>query len=144
MFAQCDPDDIDRVNELYDLAWLIKVSTAMLQCDTEDRARVQELVRWAQNLRNENDWQSSIPLGWNLKQQQYVGPRPSDEERQRFVDYAWYMNHNQPRTKWDPEKEKRYNDAAVVVFAFKEKYPNFPRRFLPSLCYLAPRYEINA
>lgn len=130
MFAKCDPEDADRVKELYELAWLIKVSTAMIQCDVKDQARVQEVVRWAQDIKNENDWQRPIPLGWNLKQQQYIGPVPSDEERQRFVDYAWLMDHNKVSRAWDAEKEKGYNEAVAVVFDFKEKYPDFPRMLL--------------
>lgn len=130
MFEQCDPEDKERVKELYELAWVIKVSTAMVQCDIQDQARVQQLVRWAQDFRSENDWQCPTPLGWNLKQQQYVGPRPSDEERQRFVDYAWQMNQNKDIKTLDNEGKRRYDKAALKVFTFKKNYPGFPRRFL--------------
>lgn len=130
MFEECDPEDKDRVKELYELAWVIKLSTAMVQCDMRDQARIQQLVQWAQNFRSENDWQRPTPLGWNLKQQQYVGPRPSDEERQRFVDYAWQMDQNQVTQTSDDGGKRKYYEAALEVFAFREKYPDFPRRFL--------------
>lgn len=130
MFEQCDPEDKERVKELYELAWIIKVSTAMVQCDIQDQARVQQLVRWAQDFRSENDWQCPTPLGWNLEQQQYVGPRPSDEERQRFVDYAWQMNQNKDTQTLDKEGKRRHDKATLEVFAFKKNYPEFPRRFL--------------
>lgn len=127
MFEQCDPEDKDRVKKLYELAWVIKVSTAMVQCDIQDQTRVQQLVQWSRDFWRKNDWQCSVPLGWNLKQQQYVGPRPSDEERQRFVDYAWQMNQNQVTRTWDKEGKRKYDEAALEVFAFRNKYPDFPR-----------------
>lgn len=135
MFEQCDPEDEERVKELYELAWVIKVSTAMVQCDIQDQTRVQQLVQWAQDLRSENDWQCPTPLGWNSKQQQYAGPRPSDEERQRFVDYAWQMNQNKVRETRDDVRKRKYDEAALEVLTFKNKYPGFPRRLFTSLCH---------